>query len=419
VVIAMATRGRRTTWLAVPIVIALCMSHPLTTLALIAFLLVWAAIDAWVARREGRRARRELWGLALVTGLCMALWAALVARSLGGYLGPVIGDAGNSLLNLLLGESGPKRIFGAAGVEQTAVLERVLGFGAVLLSLAALAFGARPLWRRFTALGGALGVAALVYPISLPLRLTEAGTEISNRASEFVFVGVAFLAGLALRERSLRRPRWLALRLALSRHRRRWAAFAVVALGAVALVGGVVIGTAPSSRLPGRFLVVADERSVEPEALADARWTRAHLGTGNRIVTDRANGLLTGSIGLQEPQVGEIDGRKVPDVITSPSLDPDVLYTLVSDKIGYLVVDRRLSTALPAVGFYFERQEPGAFQHKHPPSLAALLKYDSVCSVSRIFDSGEIVVYDTHRVAQSSRCSAAAAPAAARRGAAP
>lgn len=413
IVIAMAARGRRATWLSIPVAVTLCVSHPLTTMALIAFLLVWAGIDAWLARREERPARDELWKLALVTGLFMVVWAALVARSLGGYLGPVVGNAGNSLIDLLLGQSGPKRIFGAAGVEQTGILERVLGFAAVLLSLAALTFGARPLWRRFTALGGALGVAALVYPVSLPLRLTEAGTEISNRASEFVFVGVAFLGALALSSLRLRRPAWLTGRSF------ELATPLVVALAATAMLGGVVIGTAPSSRLPGRYRVVADERSVEPEGLSAARWARERLGSGNRIVTDRANGLLMGSIGLQEPQVGEILGREVPNVITAPALDPNVLFTLVTDKIGYLVVDRRISTALPGVGFYFERDEPGAYRHKRPPSLAALGKYDGVCSVGRAYDSGSLVVYDTRRVAQSSRCTGAAAAAVAGGGRAP
>ncbi|MEA2375915.1 MAG: hypothetical protein QOD53_2378 [Thermoleophilaceae bacterium] len=413
VVIAMAARGGRAAWLSVPIAIALCISHPLTTMALVAFLLVWAGIDALLARREGRDARGELWKLALVIALFMIVWAALVARSLGGYLGPVIGDAGNSLIDLLLGQSGPKRIFGAAGVEHTAIVERVLGFAAVLLSLAALAFGARPLWRRFTALGGALGVAALVYPISLPLRLTEAGTEISNRASEFVFVGVAFLGALALSSLRVRRPAGVAGR------RVELATPLVVALAAIAMLGGVVIGTAPSSRLPGRYLVTSDDRSVEPEGVTAAGWARDRLGTGNRMVTDRANALLMGSIGLQEPQVGEILGRPVPNVITAPTLDPDVLFTLVADKISYLVVDRRLATALPGVGFYFDRDEPGAYRHKRPPSLSALLKYDAACSVGRAFDSGEIVVYDTRRAAQVSRCAAAVAGPAARGGPAP
>ena len=388
VVVAMAAQGRRPTLLAIPIVALLCVSHPLTTIALIAFLVVWGAIDAWHARRHRERPRRELWVLAGVGAAAMTLWAVLVARSLGGYLGPVIGEAGNSLADLLLGESGPKRIFGAAGVADTPLVERLLGFAAVLLALAAVFFGARIVWRRFSPLAGALAAAALVYPVSLPLRLIEAGTEISNRASEFVFVGVALLGALVVTE-------WRGLRLALP---------AVAAAAAIALVGGVIVGTARWARLPGDYLVVADESSVEPEGRHAARWARRELGPGNRIFTDRANGLLMASIGLQDPQVGEILGRPVPHLLTAPTVDDDVRFILSADRLGYLVVDRRIATDLPAVGFYFERQEPNAYMHRRPIDLRGLLKYDLVCPVGRAFDSGSIVVYDTRRMALRGEC---------------
>ena len=395
VVVAMAARGRRPALFAVPIVIALCISHPLTTVALTAFLVVWAGIDTWTARRAQRAPRSELWILAATGAVSLALWAVLVARSLGGYLGPVIGEAGSSLVDLLLGESGPKRVFGAAGVADTPLVERLLGFAAVLLALAAVGFGLRAVWRRFNPLAGALAVAALVYPLSLPLRLTEAGTEISNRASEFVFVGVALLAGLALTE---------------SRRRARFATPLVVAAAAIALIGGVIIGSARWSRLPGGYEVIADASSVEPEGRLAADWARNKLGTGNRIVTDRANGLLMASLGLQEPQVGEILGRPVPHLFTAPTVDNDVRFIVSADKIGYLVVDRRITTALPAVGFYFERLEPNAYRHKRPMALGGLLKYDLVCPVGRVFDSGDLLVYDTRRMSVRGQCPTPAPP---------
>ena len=388
VVVAMATQGRRAALFAIPILVVLCVAHPLTTIALIAFLVVWAGIDAWHVRRHGGRPRRELWVLAAAGAAAMTLWALLVARSLGGYLGPVLGEAGSSLVDFLLGESGPKRIFGAAGAPDTPVVERLLGFAAVLLALAAVFFGARIVWRRFSPLAGALTAAALVYPVSLPLRLIEAGTEISNRASEFVFVGVALLGALALTERL----------------RSRFALPLVAAAAAIALVGGVIVGTARWARLPGDYLVVADESSVEPEGRLAARWARQELGPGNRIFTDRANGLLMASIGLQDPQVGEILGRPVPHLFTAPAIDDDVRFILSADKLGYLVVDRRIATDLPAVGFYFERQEPNAYMHRRPIDLRGLVKYDVVCPIGRAFDSGSIVVYDTRRMALRGEC---------------
>jgi hypothetical protein len=372
-----------------PLVLALCVAHPLTTIALIAFLTVWAGLDTWMARRAGGRARTELWMLAGTAAGGLALWVLLVARSLGGYLGPVLGEAGSSFVDLLLGESGPKRIFGAAGVADTPLGERLLGFAAVALALAAVGFGARVAWRRFTPLTGALVLTALVYPLSLPLRLIEAGTEISNRASEFVFVGVAVLGALALVEHS---------------GTGRFGARAVAATAAVALVGGVIVGTAPWSRVPGGYEVAADESSVEPEGRAAARWTQRGLGRGNRVFTDRVNALMMGSLGLQDPQVGEVDGRPLPTLFTAPELDADAQHIVSVDRLGYLVADKRISTDRPAVGFYFTRHEPGAYRHERPIHLRGLVKWDLVCPVGRVFDSGNIVVYDTRRMSVRGVC---------------
>src|SRR5205085_4699790 len=47
--IALTARGGRLAWLSVPIVIALCVSHPLTSIALVAFLVVWALVDRALA----------------------------------------------------------------------------------------------------------------------------------------------------------------------------------------------------------------------------------------------------------------------------------------------------------------------------------------------------------------------------------
>ena len=65
-------------------------------------------------------------------------------------------------------------------------------------------------------------------------------------------------------------------------------------------------------------------------------------------------------------------------------------------KVRYIVVDHRLSRALPSVGSgnYFERGEPGAGQHTTPIDPAALAKFDNLPLVSRVFDSGDIIIYD-------------------------
>ena len=56
--------------------------------------------------------------------------------------------------------------------------------------------------------------------------------------------------------------------------------------------------------------------------------------------------------------------------------------------------DRRLSDALPQVGVYIDSGEPGAFAHKKPIPRAALTKFGRAPGVSRVFDSGDIAIYD-------------------------
>jgi hypothetical protein len=165
--------------------------------------------------------------------------------------------------------------------------------------------------------------------------------------------------------------------------------------------GGIVIGWARYSRVPGPYLVVADERSVEPEGIAAAQWVSHHLVVRNRIVIDRANGLLMGSIGGQDPIGGDFLGRSVPDVLTTMEFNGTVYYVLLKDHVDYVIADRRLSTALPLVGVYIESDEPGAYEHVHPPSVGALLKYDGICPIPLEFDSGNILIFDTRNLDRS------------------
>lgn len=45
-------------------------------------------------------------------------------------------------------------------------------------------------------------------------------------------------------------------------------------------------------------------------------------------------------------------------------------------------------------GFYFQMSEPGAYQHTVPIEPTALTKFNGLDNVDRIYDSGDIVIYD-------------------------
>jgi hypothetical protein len=167
----------------------------------------------------------------------------------------------------------------------------------------------------------------------------------------------------------------------------------VTAAAVVIMIGGSIIADAPYGRIPGRYLVVADERSVEPEGVDAALWAARYLPADAGILTDRINGTLLGSYGRKRPILIAVDGVSLSTVITAPRWIPQLQRLAQKAGVRYIVVDRRLTTGPPLIGYYFDRDEPGAFRHEVPLELRALTKFDRVPGFSRVFDSGNIAMY--------------------------
>jgi drug/metabolite transporter superfamily protein YnfA len=245
-------------------------------------------------------------------------------------------------------------------------------------------FGLYQVWRRHRRKAGALALAvlALAYPASFPFRLTKSGAEAANRSNEFLFIGIAFVLAVGIVD------------LALS-NRYDWRKPAIVLAGAaVIFMGGVILGFAPWARLPGPYLVSADSRSIEPEGISAAQWARSSLGPENRMVADRTNALLMLSAGGQRPVTGYGDGIPTYRVVLSPKLGPRELSIIRQARLRYVVIDDRLAWALPTTGVYFERGEPDAVRYTFPLDPRDFSKFDLNPSISRIFDSGHIAIYD-------------------------
>lgn len=165
-------------------------------------------------------------------------------------------------------------------------------------------------------------------------------------------------------------------------------------VGAIAIIfiGGWVSGTSPLwDRLPGPYLPSADQRSITPEGVAAAEWAGSYLGSGQRVIGDQYTRLLMATYGNERIVTTSQDQVIVSPVFTSPQFDSDVVAILRHGRIQYIVVDRRLSTGLPRIGWYFDGNEPG---YTRPVDPAWLAKFDGVQNLSRIFDSGDIIVYD-------------------------
>jgi len=317
----------------------------------------------------------------LALGLAI-IWLVSVASLTIGYLAPVLGGAVTEFMRLIAGESAPKQVFHSIPGRETPIWERFIAFGAIGLILLSLPIGWIRLWlrHRMNVISLVLATAVFAYPVTLAMRLTQKGTETSNRSSEFLFVAIALVIALGVVET------WLS-------HRASWmrSLVAVVYITAI-FIGGVVVGFAPWTRMPGPYQVGGDTRAIQPQSIEAAKWSLEHLGPGNQFISDGTNRILLGSYGRQSMVSG------VSWVFFSPKMEKEERSALGKKEIQYLVVDRRLSTALPVNGSYFESGEPQAGHHADPIDLTLLEKFDLVPEASRVFDSGNITIYDVTRV---------------------
>jgi hypothetical protein len=242
----------------------------------------------------------------------------------------------------------------------------------------------RVLWRRHRFDGAALmlGILALGFPATLPLRLTPGGLATAGRLPEFLFFGVAFVLALVI-ARPMTRPAASA------------SAFGYVL---VLLVGAAFTGWGPPGRLPGPYLVAADARSVDEQSLGAAVWARTLLGPNNSMAADLNGSLVLGSYGQQYMVSVSNSHQDASQLFFAPDLGTAQRQIIRDAGIRYMVVDWRSIDSLPVAGFYFEHQEPGAFQHTQPIDRAALAKFDAAPGVSRVFDSGDLTIYDVSGV---------------------
>lgn len=400
VVLAVVRRQRATvaerlglTAIALAAVAAVAMTHHLTTYALTGLLTCWSLV--WLIRV--RNSAPDRLGPANVTVLVVVValtWLVYVATLTAEYLGSNLIDALMEMIRWLTGEVAGRQLFRDAAGGIAPLWDRVGAYLSVLVLLAALPLGVRTVWNRLRddPLAVTLALVALVYPATLAMRLTSRGVEFASRSSEFVFLALGLVVGLAF-----------AGRLGFGRFEipERWRRqVTVVALTSI-VAGGLVLGWPYWLRMPGPYLVSADARSIEPESLALTDWFRAEVDPGGRIAADRINRLLLTAYGRQRVITGVHDRAVIAPIFLADRLGPAELELIRRTRPTLLVIDRRLSMALPVVGVYFEVGEPGTYSRARPVSEEALSKFDAIPGVSRVFDSGHLQVYDVRSLADA------------------
>lgn len=337
----------------------------------------------------GVRAISEPAGLTLFSTIATLVWLVGIASITISYLSPVLGRAATSVVQIMGGEASTRELFQSASGYVAPVWERLMGIGSVVVMLLAMPFGLRKIWQHFRGHPIALMLtgAALAYFAVLGLRLSPAAWETGNRASEFLFIGLAFVLALAVQEL------W-------DRQRVPWLSRTTV-LGGVAIifVGGIIAGWVPTLRLSRPLQVNVGNVVIQPQGFAAASWMRTALGPGNQVATDESNARLMLAYGGQLALTG-----RYPDIkdLLGTSDFPDWQVELMREwAIQYVAFDRRLISWDNMTGYYFDQTPAGPLPSTDLFDPAAYGKFDKPKEISRLFDSGNIVIYNVGAISNA------------------
>jgi hypothetical protein len=362
---------------------AVVVTHHLTDFIFDGFLLLWVLIYAIVSFTSVRRS--NLAQTALFAVLISVIYVLLIGKPVVEYVSSFLAGAFTELGRVLTGSSGARRLFVDYGGQPTPLWERIISLSSVAIIISTLPFGLLCLWQRYrsNALACMFGIVSLFYPLSLAFRFTNTGGEITDRTTAFLFIPLSCVLAIFITQ--FWPTRWLTWKQTTL----------ITAALTILFLGGVIVGSGPPwALLPGKYLVTADVRSIEPEGIQAAIWAGSYLGPNNRVATDRINQLLMGVYGEQRIITGLQDNIEVSPIFFSSSLGPNEIAILRSAKIRYLVVDLRLATGLPRLGYYFGPAETGAFHYIVPIDQGVLTKFNTIPQINRVFDGGDIIIYD-------------------------
>ncbi|GAA4121669.1 hypothetical protein GCM10022215_26780 [Nocardioides fonticola] len=376
---SVATLRRRRILAALSCLLALAITHHLTSWVGAVALTAWAALSAL---GRGRRTRTLATG-ALAALLTVAAWTAVVGPLLADYLGPVFEAAGDQAARLLALDGAQRTVGADAGGTPTPLWELAVMAASVLAWLILLAAAGWPVLRGRALLARrperwlVLGVAA-IYPALLAARFAPTASEVADRSSTFVFLALALLVGC-----------WLAPRLTQVGRRRLVGA----PLLTVLILGGIILGGGPDwQRVPGPYLPGAEQRSIDATTIAAARWAGVHLPAGSRIVGDLTLDRTMADFAPVVPVTESAGDENPTRLFVSPTLTTDDLALLERDRVDFVVVDLRMAGREALSGNLFDAGDafgPSMVR----PSLAQLEKFGQVPGARVVLD-GPIRVYD-------------------------
>jgi hypothetical protein len=369
--------------------LAVAVTHHLTSWLTAAFLVLWATAEG------GGQGRRRVFYGAVFAAVTTAAWAITQWSLLRDYFGPMIDDLRDQVSH----RQSDRGAFHDSAGWSTPLWERafLLYYAAALalvVSLLILVFARSVVPRlrsgeRRWEPRALLVVLAAMIPTLMVARVMPKGGEYCDRLGTFLFLALSLLVARETERWSrLRRgnnlPSWS------HRHRVIVQSLALV-LATGMFVGGYLMGSGAAwSRLPGPYLVGAVGRSMDPETLAAVRWAHDELPPGSIIGADATNEVLLASQAGLFPVMND-EVFTVPSLYFADEWGPRQSECARGLHLRYLYVDRRLADDRPHLGSYFmDGEKSGPLQL----TRAELTKFDNVAEIGTLYRHGPISIYD-------------------------
>jgi hypothetical protein len=230
-------------------------------------------------------------------------------------------------------------------------------------------------------------IGSLGWVVALGIRLgTPDGQELAGRAATYTYIPVSVLAALAL------------TKLVNSAPVRRWGALVttvVVTCVVTLIIDALANGWPPFwERLPGPHLVASFEASVGPQEITTSYWTLKYLGPGNASSDSAVSNTIAADQGIYPVLLGYGDQdalQVVSWLYDTPTWSVALQGRASAQNVHYVETDIRTTQSLPPAGTYFPGDTTPAL--KTIP-LANLEKFNKIYGVARVYDDGDIVIYD-------------------------
>ncbi len=377
-------RSRSGAWMAAAVfgVLTVVITHHMSSYILAALLVGITVL--FIIHSRGKQ--WGPWQLALLAVFATSIWLIFIANITINYLSPVLSGASRAVVNMIAHEETSRQLFTSskeATESRIPIWEQLVTITSVIVIVLGLPFGAFEIWKRhrnkvFALLLGAIAIAYL--PVQM-LRFTQAGWETANRSSEFLFIGIGFVLALGVVNFWL--PNWAG-----------WKSNTVLAgLSLTLFFGGLIAGWAPRARLARPYVIDTGNYLVRPQVVSVSEWMLEYLGPDNRIAASKADAKLMGAYG----QYPFTDNGPIKKLFLSEEFGPSERTTLLKRDIRYIMSDRKNVSWDQMIGYYFYNSYSTRTSDLRLIEPWIFEKFERVHGVTRLLDSGDIVIYDVGR----------------------